>query len=188
MADHPDITQVLYSADAINAKNQELADRITADYKDKPGRLVLVGILKGAFIFLSDLARRLRLPHQIEFMAVSSYQGTQSTGAVKIVMDLRQNIEGAHVIIVEDIVDTGRTLAFLVDLLRTRGPASVECCSLVRKPSAAKVAVDVRYVGFEMDPVWVVGYGLDYNEEYRTLPFIGELSNEAIEKGKIAAE
>ena len=144
-----------------------------------------MGILKGAFIFLSDLARRIPHPHQIEFMAVSSYKGTQSSGSVKIVMDLRQDIADAHVIIVEDIVDTGRTLAFLVDLLRTRGPASVECCALVRKPSAATVAVQVNYVGFEMDPVWVVGYGLDYNENYRTLPYIGELSKEAIERGKV---
>ena len=145
---------------------------------------MLVGILKGAFVFLSDLARRVTLPHQIEFMAVSSYSGTQSRGAVKIVMDMRQDIADAHVIIVEDIVDTGRTLAFLVELLKTRGPASVECCALVRKPSAAKVAVDVKYIGFEMDPVWVVGYGLDYNEMYRTLPYIGVLSPEAIERGQ----
>ena len=145
---------------------------------------MLVGILKGAFVFLSDLARRVTLSHQIEFMAVSSYSGTQSRGAVKIVMDMRQDIADAHVIIVEDIVDTGRTLAFLVELLKTRGPASVECCALVRKPSAAKVAVDVKYIGFEMDPVWVVGYGLDYNEMYRTLPYIGVLSPEAIERGQ----
>lgn len=184
MQSHPDITRVLYGAEEIAVKTRELAGRIDEDYRGVGGRVVLVGILKGAFIFLSDLCRELRTPHQVEFMAVSSYQGTHSSGSVKIVMDLRQDIAGAHVIVVEDIVDTGRTLAFLVDLLRTRGPASVQLCALVRKPSAAKVAVDVRYVGFEMDPVWVVGYGLDYEENYRTLPFIGELSKEAIEKGR----
>jgi hypoxanthine phosphoribosyltransferase len=135
-------------------------------------------------VFLSDLARKITLPHRIEFMAVSSYKGVTSSGSVKIIMDLRQDIEAAHVIVVEDIVDTGRTLAFLVELLQTRGPASVQCCALVRKPSSAVIKVDCKYIGFEMDPVWVVGYGLDYNEMYRCLPYIGELSKDAIERGK----
>lgn len=180
---HPDIKQVLYSEADIAKKVHELADRINKDYAHAKS-LVLVGILKGSFMFLADLARRVTVPHRVEFMAVSSYSGTTSSGTVKIVMDLRQNVEGAHVIIVEDILDTGRTLHYLMELMRGRGPASVECCTLVRKPAMAKVDVPAKYVGFDCAPLWLVGYGLDYNEQYRTFPYIGELSQEAIEKGK----
>ena len=164
---------VLISEEEIQTRVAELAAQISADYADASD-LVLVGVLKGAFILLADLSRRLTIPRTIEFIAVSSYEnGSKSTGAVRLVMDVRGNIEGKHVLIVEDIVDTGHTLKYLIGMLKSHRPASVKTCALVRKAERAEVEVDVDYLGFDIGDEWVVGYGLDYAEQNRTLPYIG---------------
>ncbi|MGB5628317.1 MAG: hypoxanthine phosphoribosyltransferase [Woeseiaceae bacterium] len=164
---------VLISEEEIQSRVLELAAEISSDYADK-GDIVLVGVLKGSFIFLADLARRLSIPRTIEFIAVSSYgSGSRSTGAVRLVMDVRGNIAGKHVLIVEDIVDTGHTLKYLIGMLKSHLPASVKTCALVRKAEQAEVDVDVDYLGFDIGDEWVVGYGLDYAEQNRTLPYIG---------------
>lgn len=174
MSDGP--LEVLISEADIQRRVQELAEKISRDYADQ-GELILVGVLKGAFIFLADLSRRLTIPRSIEFMAVSSYEnGSQESSAVRLVMDMRKNIEGKHVLLVEDIVDTGRTLHFLEELLTARKPSSVKTCALVRKPDRVKVDAKIDYLGFEIPDVWVVGYGLDYDEENRTLPFIAAIT------------
>ena len=163
----------LISEATIRSRVDELATQISKDYEDR-GEVVLVGVLKGAFIFLADLSRRLTIPRVIEFIAVSSYgSGSKSSGAVRLVMDVRGNIEGKHVLIVEDIVDTGHTLKYLIGILESHGPASVRTCALVRKAERAEVDVDVDYLGFDIPDKWVVGYGLDYAEQNRTLPYIG---------------
>jgi hypoxanthine phosphoribosyltransferase len=164
---------VLISEEEIQQRVKELAAQISADYADT-GDIVLIGVLKGAFIFLADLSRNMTIPRTIEFIAVSSYEsGSQSSGAVRLVMDVRGNIEGKHVLIVEDIVDTGHTLKYLIGMLRSHRPASVKTCALVRKAEQAEVDVDVDYLGFDIGNEWVVGYGLDYAERDRTLPYIG---------------
>jgi len=175
-----DVTQkepsVLISEEKILARVTELAEQISKDYEGR-GELVLVGVLKGSFIFLADLSRRLTIPRVIEFIAVSSYgNSSRSSGAVRLVMDVRGNIEGKHVLIVEDIVDTGHTLKYLSGMLDSHGPASVKACALVRKAERAEVDVDVDYLGFDIPDEWVVGYGLDYAEKNRTLPYIGIIS------------
>ena len=165
--------QVLISEDDIQARVLELAAQISADYDDGDS-LVMVGVLKGSFIFLADLSRRLSIPRTIEFIAVSSYgNGSVSSGAVRLVMDVRGNIEGKHVLIVEDIVDTGHTLKYLIGMMKSHRPASVKTAALVRKAESAEVDVDVDYLGFDIGDEWVVGYGLDYAEQNRTLPYIG---------------
>ena len=164
---------VLISEEAIRARVGELAAQISADYADK-GEIVLIGVLKGAFIFLADLSRRLTIPRTIEFIAVSSYEsGSVSTGAVRLVMDVRGNIEGRHVLIVEDIVDTGHTLKYLIGILKSHRPASIRTCALVHKAESAEVEVAIDYTGFSIGNEWIVGYGLDYAEQDRTLPYIG---------------
>lgn len=163
----------LIPEEVIQERVAELAREITEDYAESD-ELVLVGILKGSFIFLADLARRLDLRRRIEFMAVSSYDDGTRAGAVRLLMDLRTDIRGKDVLIVEDIVDSGRTLAYLLDTLRARGPSSVEACVLVRKPGRSHES-PLRYLGFEIPDAWVVGYGLDYGERHRTLPYIGVL-------------
>ena len=164
---------VLLSEEEIQTRVAELAAQISADYADAE-ELVLVGVLKGAFIFLADLSRKLTIPRTIEFIAVSSYDsGSTSTGAVRLVMDVRGNIEGKHVLIVEDIVDTAHTLKYLIGMLRSHRPASVRTCALVRKAERAEVEVEVDYLGFDIGDEWIVGYGLDYAERDRTLPYIG---------------
>ncbi len=164
---------VLISEEEIQSRVLELAEQISADYADG-GEIVLVGVLKGSFIFLADLSRRLTIPRTIEFIAVSSYgNGSKSSGAVRLVMDVRGNIEGKHVLIIEDIVDTGHTLKYLIGMLDSHRPASVKTCALVRKAERAEVDVDVDYLGFDIGDEWVVGYGLDYAEQNRTLPYIG---------------
>jgi hypoxanthine phosphoribosyltransferase len=164
---------VLISEEAIQGRVLELAEQISSDYADCDD-LVMVGVLKGSFIFLADLSRRLSIPRTIEFIAVSSYgSGSRSTGAVRLVMDVRGNIEGKHVLIVEDIVDTGHTLKYLIGMLKSHRPASVKTCALVRKAERAEVDVPVDYLGFDIGHEWVVGYGLDYAEQNRTLPYIG---------------
>ena len=167
---------VLISEEEIQTRVLELAKQISADYSDSDD-LVLVGVLKGSFIFLADIARRLTIPRTIEFIAVSSYgNGSRSTGAVRLLMDVRGNIEGKHVLIVEDIVDTGHTLKYLMGILESHRPTSVKTCALVRKAERAEVEVNVDYLGFDIGDEWVVGYGLDYAERNRTLPYIGVIS------------
>jgi len=164
---------VLISEEEIQTRVLELAEQLSADYGDSDD-LVLVGVLKGSFIFLADISRRLTIPRTIEFIAVSSYgNGSRSSGAVRLVMDVRGNIEGKHVLIVEDIVDTGHTLKYLIGMLKSHRPASVKTCALVRKAERAEVEVKVDYLGFDIGDEWVVGYGLDYAERHRTLPYIG---------------
>lgn len=169
----PDPVRELIARDTIERRVRQLAARIDEDYAEAD-ELVLVGVLKGAFIFLADLSRALRIPRRIEFMALSSYRSGSRQGGVRLVLDLRSSIEGKHVLIVEDIVDSGHTLRFLMETLGARRPASLEACVLVRK-RRPQVEVEVRYLGFEIPDAWVVGYGLDYGERYRTLPSIGVL-------------
>jgi hypoxanthine phosphoribosyltransferase len=175
---HPDLARVIISREEIKARVAGLAWEIEADYEDVE-RIIFVGILKGAFIFLADLVRELQIPHIVDFMAVSSYGKTAtSTGAVRLVLDLREPIENEHVIIVEDIVDSGHTLNYLLDTLKGRNPASIRTCALSRKVRS-QLDVPVDYLGFEIPDVWVVGYGLDYADKHRTLPFVAELKPEA---------
>jgi len=165
--------EVMISEDDIARRVGELAADISRDYADKSS-LVLVGVLKGSFIFLADLARRLTIPRTIEFIAVSSYGGgSKHSGAVRLVMDVRGNIEGRHVLIVEDIVDTGHTLKYLIGMMKSHRPASVRTCALLHKADRAEVEVELDYIGFSIPDEWVVGYGLDYAERDRTLPYIG---------------
>ena len=169
------LEKVLVSESAIETKIAELAARIDTDYAGRD--LLLVGVLKGALMVMADLSRALHSPVTMDWMAVSSYgSGTKSSGVVRILKDLDGDISGKHVLVVEDIIDSGLTLSWLLLNLRSRGPASVEVFTLLRKPEAAQVAVDVRYVGFDIPSEFVVGYGLDYSERYRNLPFVGTLA------------
>ena len=169
-----DLEKVLLTQEQLHGRLDEIAAQIDADYAGKD--LLLVGVLKGAVMVMADLARRLHSPVQMDWMAVSSYgSGTKSSGVVRILKDLDTDLSGRHVLIVEDIIDSGLTLSWLVSNLRSRGPASVEIATMLRKPDAAKVEVDVRYIGFDIPSEFVVGYGLDFNDEYRHLPFIGVL-------------
>ena len=170
-----DLAKVLITEEQLQAKIRELAGQIDTDYAGKD--LLLVAVLKGAVMVMADLARALRSDVCLDFMAVSSYgSGTKSSGVVRILKDLDTDISGRHVLIVEDIVDSGLTLSWLVDNLRTRRPASLEVCAIMRKPEAVKTEIDVRYVGFDIPNEFVVGYGLDYSEKYRNLPFVGTLA------------
>jgi hypoxanthine phosphoribosyltransferase len=170
-----DLTEVLITEDQIVAKVAELARRVEADFAGEP--LLLVGVLKGAVMVMADLARELTLPITMDWMAVSSYgSGTQSSGVVRILKDLDADITGRRVLIVEDIIDSGLTLSWLLANLQSRGAKSVDILALLRKPNAAKVDVAVKYVGFEIPNKFVVGYGLDYAEHYRNLRGIGVLA------------
>ncbi len=177
-ADVPkEIERVLISEQEIAAKVAELAAQVDADYLDK--EILLVGVLKGAVMFMADFARALKTPVSMEFMAVSSYgSSTSSSGVVRILKDLDRDIVDKHVVVVEDVIDSGLTLSWLLRNMRSRGPASVEVVALLRKPEAAKVNVPVKYVGFDIATDFVVGYGLDYAERYRDLPFVGLLRPE----------
>jgi hypoxanthine phosphoribosyltransferase len=167
---------VLISEADIEKRVAELAEQVSSDYRNK-GDLVLVGVLKGSFIFLADLSRRLTIPRTIEFIAVSSYgDSSASTGAVRLVMDVRGNIENRHVLIIEDIVDTGHTLSYLIGVLESHRPASIRTCALLHKADAAEVDVNIDYIGFGIGDEWVVGYGLDFAERDRTLPYIGTVT------------
>jgi hypoxanthine phosphoribosyltransferase len=169
-----DALTVLYTQQQIAARVAELAAQIERDHRGK--ELVLVGVLKGAFVFVSDLARAIDLPLSIDFVGLSSYgEATESSGVVKITSDLTRPIEGKHVIVVEDIVDTGLTMRYLLDNLATRRPASVKICALLHKPSRSRTRIPIQYLGFTAPDVFVVGYGLDSDERYRNLPFIGVL-------------
>ena len=170
--------KVLISEETISAKISELARTISSDYAGVDD-LMMVGVLKGSFIFLADLSRRLTIPRSVDFMALSTYgNSTQTDGAVRMIMDLRRNIAGRHVLVVEDIVDTGYTISYLLRALATRQPASLKTCVLVHKPDRRKVPVQIDYLGFEIPDVWVVGFGLDWSERFRTLPFIGVVEPE----------
>ena len=176
------IARVLFSEKTIEHRVTELAAQISRDYADAE-HVFLVGVLKGAFIFLADLARQITAPHTVEFIAVTSYgAGGAMSGAVRLLMDVRRPIEDRHVILVEDIVDTGQTIAYLNRMLEGRQPASLRRCAFLRKPRADD-GVDIDYLGFEIPDVWVVGYGLDYAERYRTLPYIAELKPEVYRAG-----
>lgn len=169
--------EILLQEEQISARVSELAAQITADYEGKDPLLICV--LKGAVFFMADISRRITIPCEIDFMAVSSYgSATDSSGVVRILKDLEATIEGRHVIIVEDIVDSGLTLSYLRKNLHARNPASVEVCALLTKPSRRKVEIDCRYTGFEVPDKFVVGYGLDYEEMYRNLRFIAVLPEE----------
>ncbi|MBD3147758.1 hypoxanthine phosphoribosyltransferase [Microbispora camponoti] len=170
-----DLSKVLISEQELQEKIGELADRIDTDYAGR--ELLIVGVLKGAVMVMADLARALHVPVQMDWMAVSSYgAGTISSGVVRVLKDLDTDIAGRHVLVVEDIIDSGLTLSWLMNNLKSRHPASVEICTLLRKPDAVKVELDVRYVGFDIPNEFVIGYGLDYGERYRNLPFIGTLA------------
>jgi hypoxanthine phosphoribosyltransferase len=169
------IAEVLVERDALAARISELAAEISRDYQGK--ELLLVGVLKGAVFFMADLARQLEVPCALDFMAVSSYgSSTDSSGVVRILKDLDLDIEGRHVLIVEDIIDSGLTLSYLLKNLRSRGPASLEVCALLTKPSRRRAEIPCRYIGFEIPDKFVVGYGLDLAERFRTLGFIGVLT------------
>jgi len=175
-----DIDRILITGDEVQSKIRELGDRITEDYRGKD--LLLVGVLKGAFVVMADLSRHIRLPLRFDFMAVSSYgASTKTSGVVRILKDLDHDIEGMHVLLVEDIVDSGLTLAYLLKNLRGRRPATLEVCALMQKPEVQRVDIDIRYKGFEIPPVFVVGYGLDFAEKYRNLPYVATLKPEAYE-------
>ena len=170
-----DLERVLLSEEQLHARLDEIAAQIDADYAGQ--QLLLVGVLKGAVMVMADLARRLHSHVEMDWMAVSSYgSGTKSSGVVRILKDLDADLTGRNVLIVEDIIDSGLTLSWLLSNLRSRGPASVEIAAMLRKPDAAKTEVDVRYVGFDIPNEFVVGYGLDYAEKYRNLPFVGTLA------------
>lgn len=176
--DKNEIAEVLFTREQIAEYVRGLANRIEKDYKDRTQELMVVCILKGSLIFTADLIREIHLPMSIEFMKVSSYgAGTSSTGLVNILLDIkRESLSDVDILIVEDIIDSGRTLSALSSHFRGRGAASVKCCTLLDKPARREVKFEADYVGAEIPDKFVVGYGLDYNEQYRNLPFVGVLS------------
>jgi hypoxanthine phosphoribosyltransferase len=169
---------VLISEEQIRTRVAELGREISRDYAHAD-EVFMVAVLKGAFIFLADLARALTIPRRVDFLAFSSYgmRGARQ-GAVRLILDVRESIRQKHVLIVEDIVDTGHTMAYLLDMLKVRAPASLKTCTLVTKPACREKHVPLDYVGFEIPDTWVVGYGLDYKDRYRTLPYIGAFTPE----------
>ena len=175
---HHDIRQILITADEIQAKVAELGEQITEDYAQF-GDLLLVGVLKGCIMFMVDLARAIALPLAVDFIATSSYgQSTESSGVVRLLKDLDTDIAGRHVLLVEDIIDSGLTLEYLRSQLLRRNPASLRICALLNKPDRRRSDVPLHYLGFAIPNEFVVGYGLDYNERYRNLPYIGVLKEE----------
>ena len=177
-----DIERILITGEEIQDMVRGLGERITEDYRGRS--LLLVGVLKGAFVLMADLSRHIRLPLEFDFMDVSSYgAATQTSGVVRILKDLDHEIEGQDVLIVEDIIDSGLTLNYLLKNLRTRGPASLEVCALLQKTQVQQVSLDIKYEGFKIPPEFVVGYGLDYDERFRNLPYIATLKSEAYRDG-----
>jgi hypoxanthine phosphoribosyltransferase len=173
------VSEVLIERDTLQERVRELGREISADYDGRD--LLLVGVLKGAVFFMADLMRELTVPCEIDFMAISSYgAATDSSGVVRILKDLDINISGRHVLVVEDIIDSGLTLSYLMRSLRARKPASVEICALLTKPERREIDVPVRYVGFEIPNKFVIGYGLDFGEKYRNLPYVGVLDPELV--------
>ena len=176
------VTEVLIDEDRLRARVVELGEEISADYAGRD--LLLIGVLKGAVFFMADLMRTLTIPCEIDFMAISSYGAqTDSSGVVRILKDLDINIEGRHVLVVEDIIDSGLTLSYLIRNLEAREPASLEVCALMTKPDRREIDVPVRYIGFEIPNRFVIGYGLDFAERYRNLPFVGVLDPELVPEG-----
>ncbi|MEO7016802.1 MAG: hypoxanthine phosphoribosyltransferase [Leifsonia sp.] len=172
---HDDLTEILITDEQIRSRLAELSREIERDYGDR--EVLLVGVLKGAVMVMADLARELKIPVTMDWMAVSSYgSGTASSGVVRILKDLDTDLQGKTVLIVEDIIDSGLTLSWLLTNLRSRGPESIEICALLRKPEASRVDIDVKYVGFDIPNQFVVGYGLDYAEKYRNLRGVGILA------------
>jgi hypoxanthine phosphoribosyltransferase len=173
----PDIGEILVQPDELKQRVRALGEAVTREYADRD--LLLIGVLKGAVFFLADLMRQISIPCEVDFMAVSSYgSATDSSGVVRILKDLDIALEGRHVLIVEDIVDSGLTLQYLLRNLGVRNPASIEVCALLTKPARLKVAIEPRYVGFEIPNRFVVGYGLDHAERYRNLPYVAVLETE----------
>lgn len=176
-----DIKEILYSEEVLSERVNTLAKAIEADYLGKD--LLVIGVLKGANIFMCDLIRKINLPIQIDFIAASSYgSSTESSGVVKIVKDLDYSIEGKHVLIVEDIIDTGLTLKYLEENFKSRKPASLQICTLLDKPERRKADIKVKYVGYEIPDEFIVGYGIDYAEKYRNLPYVATLKPEVYQK------
>ncbi len=176
---HQDVAEVLIDADVLQERIRELGVEISSDYAGR--ELLLVGVLKGAIFFIADLMRELAVPCEIDFMAISSYgAATDSSGVVRILKDLDLNITGRDVLVIEDIIDSGLTLSYLMRTLRARRPGSLEICALLTKPERREIEVPVRYVGFEIENKFVIGYGLDYAERYRNLPYIGVLHPDLI--------
>lgn len=172
-----DVERVLLSEGELAARICEMGAKITNDYQGK--EILMIGVLRGAVVFMADLARAIKVPVAIDFMAVSSYgAGTSSSGVVRILKDLDEDVEGKHVLVVEDIIDSGLTLNYLLDNLKSRKPASIKLCTLLNKPDRRKVEVNIDYNGFTIPDEFVIGYGLDYAEKYRNLPFIGVLKPE----------
>lgn len=171
MPETPVLERVLFSEEQLSTRVAELGRQISADYRGKMP--LFVGILRGCILFYSDLMKQISVDCNMDFMCLSSYSGTSSTGQVRTMLDLRESIKGRHVVIVEDIVDTGLTLEYLMDHLRSRGAASIEICCLLNKPCNRKVDIHPKYIGFDVGDEFVIGYGLDYNELYRNLPYIG---------------
>lgn len=172
------LAKILIPSDRLQARIYELGAQISNDYVDT--RPLLVCVLKGGVIFLSDLSRALTIPHELDFMAISSYGGkrVETSGVVRIIMDLNANIENRHVLVVEDIIDTGHTLNYMIDILNARNPASLKICALLNKPARRDKDIQLDYVGFDIPNEFVVGYGLDFDELYRNLPYIGVLKPE----------
>lgn len=175
---HPDIERVLLDEGVIRSRIAELGRQLTADYAGR--KPVLIGILKGSIPFMADLMRTLGVDHTVDFMCLSSYSGDSSTGVVRLILDLRESIQDRDVLVVEDIVDTGLTLSYLRQNLLTRGPRTLELVTLLDKPDCRKATISPRYCGFKIPNEFVVGYGLDYNEAYRHLPYIGVLKKSAV--------
>jgi hypoxanthine phosphoribosyltransferase len=176
---HKDLQEVLISAEELQAGVKKLGERVSADYA---GRCVtLVGVLKGCVLFMADLAKNVSTDVRLDFMMLSSYSGQHSTGVVRILLDLKESIEDCDVLIVEDIVDSGLTMEYMLQNLKTRRPRSLEICTLLDKPSRRRAQVPIKYTGFQIPDKFVVGYGLDYNGIYRNLPYIGVLSEAAIQ-------
>ncbi len=179
-----DIAEILISEEKIAEKVAELAKQIDAAYADSENNLVLLGILKGSVVFMADLMKRIKLPVEIDFMKVSSYGGgTESSRTISILLDLRRkDLETSDILIIEDIIDSGRTLSYLVDYLKLRGAASVKTCTLLDKPSRREVDYEPDFCGYTIPDKFVVGYGLDFDEKYRALPYVGVLKPELYEK------
>ncbi len=171
MSDTPVLQRILFSKEQLAERIAEMGREISADYRGK--KPLFVGILRGCIMFYADLLREVSVDCTMDFMCLSSYSGTSSTGEVRTMLDLRESIKGRHVVIVEDIVDTGLTLDYLMKNLQSRGAASIEICCLLDKPANRKVEVHPKYIGFQIENEFVIGYGLDYDELYRNLPYIG---------------
>ncbi|ENW83364.1 hypoxanthine phosphoribosyltransferase [Acinetobacter sp. NIPH 284] len=168
--------RIMISSEEIQAKVKQLGEKINAHYAQSDKELVLIGLLRGSVIFMADLCRAIEKPHELDFMTVSSYGGgTVSSRDVKILKDLDGEIHGKDVLVVEDIIDSGNTLSKVVEMLKTRNPNSIELCTLVSKPSRREIDLEVKFLGFEVEDRFIVGYGLDFDQKYRHLPFIGEI-------------